>query len=74
MKSNNCNLIKDKNGLNITNACNKCESIKSSKIKLSKSKKDILNNKFIFSSAIKNKERKSKSLIKPKKINKFYKL
>lgn len=68
------NLIKDKNGLNITNACNKCESIKSSKIKLSKSKKDILNNKFIFSSAIKNKERKSKSLIKPKKINKFYKL
>ena len=68
------NLIKDKNVLNLNNACNKCESIKLSKFKFSKSKKDILNNKFIFSSAIKNKERKSKSFIKLKKNNKFYKL
>ena len=67
-------LIETKNGLNLNEVCNKCEVIKLTKNKFSKSKKDILNNKFIFSSGIKNKERKSKSLIKLNKINKFYNL
>ena len=67
-------LIETKNGLNLNEVCNKCEVIKLTKNKFSKSKKDILNNKFNFSSGIKNKERKSKSLIKLNKINKFYNL